>query len=157
MDLDAVTGRWRAVTLLGAVAVALGSVPRWFTVERDPDYAAAVGQPEVEAVGGIAGDGLFTLVFAVVAILAVLVRSTRPDEIPRVRAAVAAAIAGLAAAVISGWSYYAWWTDQQDVDGGVAAGLESAEPHLALYAVLLGAAVVMFGGGLGIGHDADQE
>lgn len=108
----------QAATALGAVLVLVGSALPWWVTS-------------VESSSGLAGDGVFTMLFGAI-VLGILVFQ-EPNE----RTGMVVAGFGALTAVVAGWFWYGAATEPD-----VAAGT-------GVYLTLLGAATLLVGGWMG--------
>lgn len=70
---------WQRTAFSGAVTTAIGSIPVWITMTVPSSVAEASAIPERATRGGVGGDGLLTLLLAVL-VVGLLVRSSRREE-----------------------------------------------------------------------------
>lgn len=145
---------WERLALLGCVVTAAGSVPVWFTLRMDPALAALVDQSEEVARGGIEGDGILTLLFVLVVVATLGYAAYRTDTGPGWKAAVVTLLSGVGATAIAAIAYLdlralrdqlARYERQGGINGTLAENL-SVDVHIALYAALAGAVIIVVAG-----------
>jgi hypothetical protein len=157
MAPDVFESMWERVALLGCGVTAAGSVPAWFTLRMDPAFAALVDEPEEISRGGLDGDGILTLTFALVVVAALGYANYRSDTGPGWKPAVVTLLSGIGAAGLAGIAYLdlqslrdqlAAYEGEGGVNGTLAQNL-SVEVNTALYVVIVGGALVVLAGALG--------
>ncbi|WP_340099781.1 hypothetical protein [Salinibaculum salinum] len=156
---------WERIALLGCLVTAAGSIPVWFTLRIDEGLAALVDEPERITRGGIDGDGVLTLTFAAVVVVALVFATYRTDTGPGWRTSTFTLLSGLGSGVIAVLAYLdvqaiqdrlATYESQGGINGTLAENL-SVDVHVALYAVMAGSALVVLAGLVGTVQEIRAE
>ena len=157
MAPDVVESTWERLAVLGCVLTVAGSVPAWFTLRLDPVLAALVDEPEKITRGGLEGDGILTLTFALVVVAALVYANYRDETGPGWKTAVVTLLSGIGAAGLAVIAYVdlQGLRDQlaaYEAEGGANATVAqnlSVDVHTALYVVIVGGVLVFLAGALG--------
>lgn len=156
---------WERIALLGCLVTAAGSIPAWFTLHIDQGLAVLLDEPARITRGGIRGDGLFTLLFAALVVVALVVAAYRTESGPGWRTSTLTLLSGLGSGVVAGVAYLdlrairdriAAYEAEGGINGTLAEGL-TVEVHTALYAVLVGSALIALAGLLGTREEVRAE
>ncbi|WP_254861707.1 hypothetical protein [Halovivax gelatinilyticus] len=141
---------WAKLSLVGAGLLVLGSFQPWITLDVSETVATTLGVPTEETAGGLGGDGVTTLFFALVIAGVVLFYAARSESGPGLRTAGLSLFSGLVVAIVA----YAVYADARATQDGYAAaeieGTVSLELHASLFVVALGAIVLVASGAIGI-------
>ena len=151
MAADVFETTWERLALLGCLLTAVGSFPAWFTLKLDPALATLVDEPEQIARGGIEGDGVLTLLFALLVVGTLAVVTYRTDDGPGWRSS------GIGATLLTVLAYLdlqalrdqlAEYESQGGANQTLAESL-TVDVHAALYVVIAGSILVTLAGLLG--------
>ncbi|MEF8784527.1 MAG: hypothetical protein V5A45_01250 [Haloarculaceae archaeon] len=145
---------WERIALLGCLVTGAGSIPVWFTLHIDDGLAALVDQPERITRGGIEGDGVLTLTFAAVVVVALVFATYRTDAGPGWRTSTFTLLSGLGALILAVLAYLdlqairdrlTTYEAQGGINGTLAESL-SVDVHIALYTVMAGSTLIVLAG-----------
>lgn len=165
MAPEAFEKTWERIALLGCLVTAAGSIPVWFTLRIDEGLAAPVDQPERITRGGIEGDGVLTLTFASVVVVALVFAAYRTDTGSGWRTSTFTLLSGLGSGVIAVLASLdvrairdrlATYEAQGGINGTLAESL-SVDVHIALYVVFVGSALVVLAGLFGTVQEIRAE
>ena len=142
---------WEKLALAGSGVLALGSIRPWLTLSVSEELAAQTGVPVEESAGGLAGDGIATLLIALLIAAALIVLARRSETGAGWRTAGAAAFSGLVTGLVC-WAVY---TDGQSAQDRLAAQAEAGQTvtldvHASLFVAALGSVVLVVAGVLGV-------
>ncbi len=141
---------WATLALVGSGLLALGSVQPWITLTVSENLATAIGVPPRETAGGLGGDGLTSLFFALLVVAVVLFSAARSSTGPGRGTAGLCLFSGLAVGFVA----YAVYADARatrdryarvDVEATIALDV-----HASLFVIVLGALVLASSGAIGL-------